>query len=771
MLVSSPPSRLALLLLQLVLLGACGGERSPHSPVPGPGPGLGNKAPLVETPSALNLDERSPLTLTATASDSDGRIAAVTWEQTAGPPVTLTGSTTLTPALVAPTVREATKLTFRVTVQDETGATAQDQVTVTVLPVAEPPVIQRLRIDPPTRRGIPIWVWAEDPDGDPVELTVEFSRDGGTGWSPARIEVTDVTSPGDAGAVSLRWRSVEDLGFREAGPVALRVTPTAPDLPGTPKLDSVTVDNLSAAAASVEHYAAYYGPLTATEIQALERYDLAVVHPYPSVQAGFAKRSAIADIQDGVDPQDPRDDVLVICYVAVGEDLRTVNLSDEQLAADPRFTDTSSTERGPRIDPRGTAAYTASLPLADISPLGLPSPGGTAFRSFYLDDVSLARGAADGIPDRNSVFGGAFVNAGDPAWFEEVNNMTSQRGEPPGLREMLTTTGGQGLGCDGVLLDAVDTAAPNSFSADSKFEWTAPGLSEFVARVRSSYPRALLLQNRGLFFFNPDLPHYVYNPGTALDFLLFESYRLDSQTSAEFSPPFFCDNKRNYMPKVVAQSQADGFKVLSLGYAEGPSDPVSGATLKDTLVGQSEYGFETLMADIREARDIAGFAHYLTSADLGLLNDFVRRNVATGDDRAPQWSSTFNDQLCTAEANTDLLPTPRAGLQRVKGVPGGVRLAWDVALDPSPVAYVLYFQQEPFDFSRADALAAAQKTELLPTIHRDYATTNADSRLAFESTLLGLEPVPYYFLLRSRDGATARNEDDNRVVLNTTPLP
>lgn len=731
-------------------------------------PGL-NQPPTVDATSPLSVAERGALTLTAAASDSDGQITSIAWEQIAGPAVVLSRPDTLTLALVAPTAREPTVLTFRVTVRDNAGATAQDQVNVTVLPVAEPPTIERVRIDAATARGVPITVWVTDPENDPVELRIEFSRDGGRSWNAAQI-ATGVGKRGERNAVSLRWRSAADIGFRDISSVSLRVTPVTADFAGNAVIETVTVDNLAEAAATVEHYAAYYGPLNDTDIRTLETYDLAIVHPYPSAQAGFARRSAIADIQDGVDPRDPRDDVLVLCYVAVGEDLRTVSLSDEQLAADPRFADASNVERGPRVDPRGPAAYTENMPLNDIPPLGLPSPGGTAFRSYYLDDVSLARGNADGIPDRNTVFGGAFVNAGDPAWFEEVNAMSSRRGEPPGLREILTNESG-GLGCDGLLLDAVDTAAPNSFSADSKFEWTAPGFGAFIARVRQAYPQALLLQNRGLFYFHPDLPHYAYHPGSALDFLLFESYRLDSQSTTDFSEAFFCDNKRNYMPKIVAQSQANRFKVLSLGYAEGPADPVTGATLKDTLVGESNYGVDTLLADVREAREVAGFVHYLTSADLGLLNNFVRERPMGNDATAPRWNSTFNDKPCSADIDSEILPTPRSGLQRAAGVPGGVRLEWDVALDPSSVTYVVYFQQEPFDFARSDALGDAARIEVEPTIHRAYANSSGEDRLAFEFTISDLPPTPHYFLLRAIDDAASSNEDDNRVVLSAQPLP
>ena len=76
------------------------------------------------------------------------------------------------------------------------------------------------------------------------------------------------------------------------------------------------------------------------------------------------------------------------------------------------------------------------------------------------------------------------------------------------MRETLTTSYGRGLGCDGVFLDTIDTAAPNFYTNaasnnESKFEWTAPGFSAFIRRVAATYPDQLILQNRGLFFFDP----------------------------------------------------------------------------------------------------------------------------------------------------------------------------------------------------------------------------------------------------------------------------
>src|SRR5690606_35155999 len=153
---------------------------------------------------------------------------------------------------------------------------------------------------------------------------------------------------------------------------------------------------------------------------------------------------------------------------------------------------------------------------------------------------------------RNGKFNGAFVNAGDPKWFDELQDMTYDGpDEVAGLREILTKDYGRGLGCDGVFLDTIDTAAPNTWTSSSstnetKYEWTAPASGAFIERLRAHSPAAVLPQYRGLFFSNPRLRHYQVIPRGNIDFCLFESYRLNSNTPTNPHSSYCPDNRYNF---------------------------------------------------------------------------------------------------------------------------------------------------------------------------------------------------------------------------------
>ena len=98
-----------------------------------------NQPPVVDAGPDQSVDAGVMVFLSGTASDPDGGIAAYAWTQTGGGmAVSLTGADAATAVFVAPEVSVEATLTFRLTVTDDSGAQASDEVRVTVQPVMQP---------------------------------------------------------------------------------------------------------------------------------------------------------------------------------------------------------------------------------------------------------------------------------------------------------------------------------------------------------------------------------------------------------------------------------------------------------------------------------------------------------------------------------------------------------------------------------------------------------------------------------------------------------
>ncbi|HVV87075.1 MAG TPA: fibronectin type III domain-containing protein [Kofleriaceae bacterium] len=539
-----------------------------------------------------------------------------------------------------------------------------------------------------------------------------------------------------------------------------------PPSPESPPViaQAASLSPLRTRARAVDDYLVNYGSWDAGEIAVAQRHQLVILNP----NRPDLTRAQVAAIQGGTDPNDPSRRVIVVCYVSIGEDVRTAGHTDAQLAADPRFRGDGT---GPRMDPRGPDAD--GQPLTGIDPLGAPSNGGTGFASFYLDDVSVHESSdhvGDGLPDRNGNFDGYFTNVGDPAWFAALEEMTYATDHAVGFREALTTTYGRGLGCDGVFLDTIDTMAPNAWTSsassnESKFEWTAPGYSAFLERLRAAYPDIVVVHNRGLFFFNPQNPHYAFIPRGDLDFVMFESYRLNSGSTDNPDPYFYPDNRYDFAPKLLAEAgRADGFRVLSLGYAEGPPDQMSEAT----LTGGSTLGHDSLLEDIRVTERLAGFRHYLTDRSVTLVNSFVLEHADRSDTEPPVWTSTYNDHAHYPDIPGE--PTPRVGIQQVVPGAGSLTVRWDLALDLNRVGYAVYYQTSPFDFAADPLLTGATRVVVTPQPTAAYARGVGPGSYASEATISNLVPgQPYYLAVRAFDDAPTVHEDANQVSLSAAP--
>lgn len=111
-----------------ILLTSCGGSNDNNPPEPEP-----NTAPSVSLGEDLTLKAGDELQITAQGSDADGDALTYEWSQTSGPDATITTVTddgsTVAFDLPAPS---DTPLVFTVTVTDEKGESASDDIAITI---------------------------------------------------------------------------------------------------------------------------------------------------------------------------------------------------------------------------------------------------------------------------------------------------------------------------------------------------------------------------------------------------------------------------------------------------------------------------------------------------------------------------------------------------------------------------------------------------------------------------------------------------------------
>ncbi len=117
-----------------VLLLGCGGggdaEREPPNAPPTANAGLDQA-----------VDELASVTLSGSGLDSDGSIASYAWTQDSGTSVEVQRASSASASFTAPNKAEGTEeLVFRLTVTDNRGAAASDEVSVSVTYVNSPPV-------------------------------------------------------------------------------------------------------------------------------------------------------------------------------------------------------------------------------------------------------------------------------------------------------------------------------------------------------------------------------------------------------------------------------------------------------------------------------------------------------------------------------------------------------------------------------------------------------------------------------------------------------
>lgn len=120
---------LFLLLLTFQFVACGGSSKSTPEPVDPPN----NLAPIANAGTNQTVNEGEDVVLSAAASgDSDGSITNYVWLQLTGPMVNLLNSQVSSATFTAPAVDVETSLQFQLTITDNQGATATDEVTVTI---------------------------------------------------------------------------------------------------------------------------------------------------------------------------------------------------------------------------------------------------------------------------------------------------------------------------------------------------------------------------------------------------------------------------------------------------------------------------------------------------------------------------------------------------------------------------------------------------------------------------------------------------------------
>lgn len=94
---------------------------------------VSNRPPIANAGPDRTVVRRTSVTLDGRASsDPDGTITAYSWRQLSGPNVSISNANTSQPRFTAPNVNSTTSLVFELKVTDNNGATAIDQVRITV---------------------------------------------------------------------------------------------------------------------------------------------------------------------------------------------------------------------------------------------------------------------------------------------------------------------------------------------------------------------------------------------------------------------------------------------------------------------------------------------------------------------------------------------------------------------------------------------------------------------------------------------------------------
>lgn len=403
---------------------------------------------------------------------------------------------------------------------------------------------------------------------------------------------------------------------------------------------------------SSKDYLVYYGSWNQEKLFRAKDFDLVILEP-SNITA--AQISELKKGHDGIKGTD--DDVIVIGYISIGED-----------------------HIGNRTgDGRGPCYYDYSTSQIVYTNNG--------YASWYLDDADR-----NNLPDQNSIWGSYYVNVGDSLWRDFLKN------NPAGIDNTLVIKG-----CDGLFLDTIDSASPYS---TWPYRWMVVQMSELVGWIRQTYPDKYLIANRGLFYFDPDLPTAYQNSiRPYIDADMFESYYEEY-------------DRQGWAQKVNNEAnKPDGFKVIALDYI----DPAQTSQINQQISEVFSYNWGNYIS--RSALDVIRY-------------DVFHKH--TVDQNPPTWNTAI-------------------GIISAQAINNAVIVKWKELTDQSlPLKFNIYYStQLPFNINNATKISNVNAT-----------FDSVDGTFSF--TVTGLNNfIKYYFIVRAEDAVG--NEDKNLQIVSSTP--
>ncbi|MGQ8365328.1 PKD domain-containing protein [Glaciecola sp. 1036] len=206
------------------LLAACGGgggKSSGETITP-----RANTPPSVNAGTDASFDENSTVTISATASDSDGSIVSYAWTQISGFSINISNANTASLQFNAPDVTGNLTLEFRITVTDNDGSSSSDTIVITIVDLNpnSPPVAQDIVFTSDLSSPyINVTLLATDADNDTLNYILESEFDG-EGYEQAFIsdqKLFITMENSSVEEVKLYYRVTDGIAFSETASVTI----------------------------------------------------------------------------------------------------------------------------------------------------------------------------------------------------------------------------------------------------------------------------------------------------------------------------------------------------------------------------------------------------------------------------------------------------------------------------------------------------------------------------------------------------------------------